>query len=255
MAERLILHHHPGDTILHRWDGRGKLLAIVMTSALILQDRLPVMIGLSALLPLGWWLGRIPAARLLREVRTGLWFFLMIVLVYAIFAPKAGDPAIPWVPFTTSGLQQGLWVCWRLFLLLAYAALFSAVTSPRELRCAVLWFLAPLRFLPRQRIAFMAGLTIRFVPLVMDELDAIRDAHKARLGELRRNPLRRARYMILPLFRRVLQRSDDLALALATRGYREDLPVEAPRLPISHLIPAVLLVVVWISGLTRYRYG
>lgn len=255
MAERLILHHQPGDTILHRWDGRGKLLAIVMTSALILQDRLPVMIGLSALLPLGWWLGSIPAGRLLRELRTGLWFFLMIMLVYAVFAPKTGDPAVPWVPFSASGLHQGFWICWRLFLLLAYAALFSAVTSPRELRCAVLWFLTPMRFLPRQRIAFMAGLTIRFVPLVMDELDVIRDVLKARLGERRRNPLRRARYVVLPLFRRVLQRSHDLALALAARGYREDLPLEVPRLPIGHLVPAVLLVVVWISGLTRFSYG
>jgi biotin transport system permease protein len=250
MADRLILHYHPGDTVLHRWDGRGKLLAIVTTSALILQDRLPVMIGLSALLPLGWWLGRIPAGQLLREVRSGLWFFLMIVLVYAIFAPEAGGRAIPWVPFSVSGLHQGLWVCWRLFLLLAYAALFSAATSPRELRCAVLWFLTPLRFLPRQRIAFMAGLTIRFVPLVMDELDAIRDAHKARLGALRRNPLRRARYLVLPLFRRVIQRSDDLALALAARGYREDLPLEAPHLPLGHLIPAALLAALWVLGLT-----
>jgi energy-coupling factor transporter transmembrane protein EcfT len=131
---------------------------------------------------------------------------------------------------------------------MAYAALFSSITSPRELRHAILWLLAPLGFLPRQRIAFMAGLTLRFVPLMMDELGEIRDAQRARMAERCRNPMRRARYVVLPLFRRILQRSDDLALALAARGYREDLPLQVQHLPKSHLLPAVLLVALWISG-------
>ncbi len=198
MAERLILHFIPGDSVVHRWDARGKLLALVVLSALILQNRAPVLLGLSAFLPLGLMLARLPAGRLFREIRQGLVFFVMIVLAYGIFSHEGEAPPISWMPLSASGLRQGLWVCWRLFLLMAYAALFSSVTSPRELRHAILWFLTPLRFLPRQRIAFMAGLTLRFIPLIMDELDEIRDAHRARMAERCRNPLRRARYVVLP---------------------------------------------------------
>ncbi|HBD07289.1 MAG TPA: hypothetical protein DCZ69_03425 [Syntrophobacteraceae bacterium] len=251
MAQRLILHFFPGDSVMHRWDARAKLLALVAMSALILQNRSMILLGFSLSLPLTLMLARLPIGRLLREIRQGLFFFIVIVLVYGIFFQEGEARPIPWVPLSISGLRQGLWVCWRLLLLMAYAALFSSVTSPRELRHAILWFVNPLRFLPRQRIAFMAGLTLRFIPLVMDELEEIRDAHQARMAERCRNPFRRARYVVLPLFRRILQRSDDLALALAARGYREDLRLQWPPLPISHLIPAVVLVALWISGLVR----
>lgn len=248
MAERLILHFIPGDSVLHRWDARGKLLALLATGTLIVQNRATVWLGLSVLLPLVLIIARLPAGRLLRDIRQGAVFFFMIVLVYGIFSQERETSRIWWVPLSASGLRQGLWVCWRLFLLMAYAALFSSVTSPRELRHAILWLLAPFRFLPRQRIAFMAGLTLRFVPVVLDELSEIQNAQRARMVERCRNPWRRARYVVLPLFRRTLQRCDDLALALAARGYREDLPVQVQHLPKSHLLPAVLLVGLWISG-------
>jgi biotin transport system permease protein len=251
MAERLILHFIPGDSVLHHWDARGKLLALVVTSALILQNRVLVLLGLSAFLPLILMLARLPAGRLFREIRQGLVFFVMIMLAYGIFPSDGEAFPISWIPLSVSGLREGLWVCWRLFLLMAYAVLFTSVTSPRELRHAILWFLTPFRFLPRQRIAFMAGLTLRFVPLIMDELDEIRDAHRARMAEHCRDPLRRARYVVLPLFRRILQRSDDLVLALAARGYREDIRLQVSPLPINHLIPAVLLIGFWVFGFMR----
>jgi biotin transport system permease protein len=248
MAERLILHFIPGDSVLHRWDARGKLLALLVTGTLIMQDRTPFLLAFSVSLPLVLVLARLPVGRLLRDTRQGLVFLVMIVLVYGIFSQERETSRIWWVPLSASGLRQGLWVCWRLCLLMAYAALFSSVTSPRELRHAILWLLAPLRFLPRQRIAFMAGLTLRLVPVVLDELSEIQNAQRARMVERCRNPWRRARYAVLPLFRRTLQRCDDLALALAARGYREDLPVQLQHLPKSHLLPAVLLVGLWISS-------
>jgi energy-coupling factor transporter transmembrane protein EcfT len=248
MAERLMLHFFPGDSVLHRWDARGKLLSMLLVSALILQNRPAVLTGFSVLLPLAMGFAGIPIKRLFWELRAWLWFFLIIVLVYGIFSPDAGNQAVPWLPLNLSGVRQGLWICWRLLLLLTYATLFSCVTRPRELRDAIMWILKPLPFLPCYRVAFMAGLTMRFIPLILDELDEIRDAHKARWGERRKNPLRRVKHLVLPLFRRIILRSDDLAMALGARCYREDLLVEWPRLPLHHLIPAALLVVLWIFG-------
>ncbi len=55
------------------------------------------------------------------------------------------------------------------------------------------------------------------------------------------------KYFVLPLFRRSLKRADDLALALAARGYRDDLPVSYTRLPMGHLAglaPLVALIAI-----------
>jgi biotin transport system permease protein len=249
MAERLILHYLPGDSLLHRWDARGKLLCMLLASAAILQNRVVVLGLFSITLPVAMGFAGISMARLGRELRAWLVFFLIIIGVYGIITPGAGWQRVSWLPLSVPGLLQGIWISWRLLLLLTCAVLFSAVTRPRELRGAVLWLLSPLPFLPRYRVAFMAGLTMRFVPLVLDELDEIREASKARLGDRRKNPWRRTKHVVLPLFRRVFLRSDDLAMALAARCYREDLPEQQSRLPLPHLIPAALLVVLWVSGL------
>jgi energy-coupling factor transporter transmembrane protein EcfT len=135
--------------------------------------------------------------------------------------------------------------------MLGYASLFTAVTRPRELLEALAWFLHPFRFLPTRRIAFMATLTMRFLPLILDELDEVNQANKARLGERRRNPVARAKYLLVPVLRRSFTRADELALALAARGYREDLAVEWPVFSPRHLIPVMLLGVPWVfSGLS-----
>jgi energy-coupling factor transporter transmembrane protein EcfT len=135
--------------------------------------------------------------------------------------------------------------------MLGYASLFTAVTRPRELLEALAWFLHPFRFLPTRRIAFMATLAMRFLPLILDELDEVNQANKARLGERRRNPVARAKHLLLPALRRSFTRADELALALAARGYREDLTVEWSAFPPRHLIPVILLGVPWVfSGLS-----
>ena len=37
MAQRLALHYFPGHSLLHRWDGRCKFLALLMMTATLLQ--------------------------------------------------------------------------------------------------------------------------------------------------------------------------------------------------------------------------
>jgi biotin transport system permease protein len=93
------------------------------------------------------------------------------------------------------------------------------------------------------------SLTIRFFSIILDEAEEIRLAHKARLGDQNKNPFRRAKFLALPLLRRSFSRAEDVTLALAARGFRDDLPLQLPKLPFSHLTPLFLLlgslVVIW----------
>jgi energy-coupling factor transporter transmembrane protein EcfT len=76
----------------------------------------------------------------------------------------------------------------------------------------------------------------------LDQAEEVRLANKARLGDQNKNPFRRAKFLALPILRRSILQAEDVTLALAARGYREDLPIHLPKLPISHLIPLVFLV-------------
>jgi biotin transport system permease protein len=246
MAQPLAFHYSPGHSLLHCWDARCKLLAVIVVSLLLWRAFALSLAGFSLILAATSRLARLPSRAMLKELRS--WFGLLLVffVMHAGFTPGAPPPALPWIPCSQQGLTQGALACWRLGLLLGYAALFTATTRPRSLREAITWCLLPFKFLPANRIAFMVSLTLRLLPMVLDQLAEVKEAHQARLGNLGRRPLRRSKHLMLPLFRRTLIQGDDLALALAARGYREDLPLDLPRLPYRQMLPVCLLLALWL---------
>ena len=88
----------------------------------------------------------------------------------------------------------------------------------------------------------MVSLTLRFFSVVLDLAEEIRLANRARLGDRLRNPLRKAKFLVLPLFRRSFGRVEDVTLALVARGFHENVPVKLPSLKISHLLPLFVFV-------------
>jgi len=181
------------------------------------------------------------------DLRAWSVFLIFIFVVQALGSPDPQRTFFPWLPVSKAGVSDAVMTCWRLGLMLGYGVMFTLVTKPRDLQNALIWFLQPFPFLPAQRIALMVTLTIRLLPLIMDQKDDVALAARSRLGNQRKDLLRRARFLVLPLFRRSLIRADELAIALAARGYNEDRPVNLPRIPWPHwlvLIPLGLCVVV-----------
>jgi len=196
-------------------------------------------------------LSGLPLIRFLRESRTWAIFLLFLFLLQALFSPGSRPAALPWIPVTTEGLRLGSLTCWRLGLILGYAVLFTAVTRPRELQDTIIWLLRPVPFLPERRIGLMVSLAVRFFSIILDQSEEVRLATKARLGDQRRNPFRKSKFLVLPVLRRSLFRAEDVTLALAARGYRDDLPLRLPRMNASALVPllvfpAVSFFVAWL---------
>jgi energy-coupling factor transporter transmembrane protein EcfT len=98
----------------------------------------------------------------------------------------------------------------------------------------------------------MVSLTIRFFSIILDQAEEVHLAYKARLGDLKKNPVRKAKSLALPLLRRSFSRAEDVTLALAARGFRDDLPLQIPKLPFSHLIPLFFLLGSFV-GIWRLR--
>jgi len=187
-------------------------------------------------------LSRFPLKQFLREFRFWAIFLFILFLFQILFTQGIRLSLLPWLPVSKEGLALGGITVWRLGLILCYATLFTAVTRPKELQEAITWFIKPVPFLSERRIGLMVSLTIRFFSIILDEAEEVRLAHKARMGDREKNPFRRAKSLGLPLLRRSFYRAEDVTLALAARGYRDDLPVHLPKLPLFHLIPLFLLL-------------
>lgn len=195
-------------------------------------------------------ISRLPLKQFLREFRFWAIFLFILFLFQILFTQGTRLSLLPWLPVSKEGLALGGITVWRLGLILCYATLFTAVTRPKELQEAITWFIKPVPFLSERRIGLMVSLTIRFFSIILDEAEEVRLAHNARMGDREKNPFRRAKSLGLPLLRRSFYRAEDVTLALAARGYRDDLPVHLPKLPLFHLIPLFLLlaffvVIVW----------
>ena len=67
----------------------------------------------------------------------------------------------------------------------------------------------------------MVGLVVRFIPVLHQQIGETRSALAARAGNQRPFSLRRMRFLVLPTLRRVVLAADQLALAMAARGYQE----------------------------------
>ena len=242
MAQRLALRYLPGTSLLHRWDARCKFLGLLMVTLTLLRTNITFLLFDS-----GLFLGLLLVAKLpLRRLSRDLWiwgaFLLFLLLLQAFFTPGSRLSSLPWVPASREGILLGGFACWRLGLLLGFAVFFTAVTRPRELQQALTWFLKPVPFLPGRRIGLMVSLTLRFFVLVLDQAEEVRLAHKARLGDRKKNPLRKAKSLALPLLRRSLSRAEDITWALVARGYREDIPIPATHVPPSHWIPLLVFL-------------
>lgn len=243
MAQRIVFHYLPGDSCLHRWDARCKFLGLLMITATLIQIRMKWLI-LDSILLLGLLtVARLPLKSLLRDLWRWMIFLFVLFLFQVFFTPGTPFVDLPWVLASREGLRLGGLTCFRLSLLLCYAVLFTAITRPRDLQNALIWILKPIPILPERRIGLMVSLVLRFFSLTLDQAEEVRLAHKARLGDKQRNPIRKAKFLALPILRRSLSRAEDVTLALAARGYRDDLPLRLPPLPVVQMIPVLLLLI------------
>ncbi len=239
---RIALHYFPGNSPLHRWDARCKFFGLLMITATLLQSKVTWLTFDTILLIGVLIISRLPLRQFLRDFWIWVIFLLALFLFQAFFTPGPRLSFFSRLPVSQDGVRLGSLTCWRLALILGYAVLFTAITRPREIQDTLIWLLKPFPFLHGRRIGLMVSLTIRFFSIILDQAEEVRLAHKARLGDLKKNPVRKAKFLALPLLRRSFSRAEDVTLALAARGFRDDLPLQLPKLPFSHLIPLFLLL-------------
>jgi biotin transport system permease protein len=253
MAQRIIFHYIPGSSLLHRWDARCKSLGLMIVTATLLQSRISWFTLNSGILLGLLILSRLPLRQFFRDFRTWAIFLFILFLFQIFFTSGPPLPFFPWLPISKDGFSQGVFTCWRLSLILGYAVLFASVTRPRELRDAFIWFLKPIPFLPGRRIGLMVSLTLHFFSLILDQAEEVHLANKARLGDRNKNPFRRAKFLGLPLLRRSFSQAEDLTLALAARGFQDDIPLRLPKLEFSHVIP-LLIFLVFLMALWWFKF-
>lgn len=224
----------PVQSPLHRRDPRVKILAVLALSIASLQGHLYALALISALILAASRWGRIPLTALLKTMRPVAPFFALLFLLSALFTP--GEYLLQWhfIHPSYEGLRQGLVQVWRFSLLILAASILTFTSSLMEITMAVERLLSPLNILGFSSfdLALMLGLALRFIPALIREKDAIREAQAARGADWAQGSLRqrmgRASNLVIRLSLNMIHRSDELVDALEARAYHHG-PKTYPR--------------------------
>jgi energy-coupling factor transporter transmembrane protein EcfT len=222
MAGLTLFSFQAGTTALHFLDVRYKTVLMCMVSVAVFSSGpAGCLICFPVLLIMIRTLG-ISLPRLAAQLK---WFFVLLgVMVAARALTVPGTPVVSFsgLVLTQEGLARGALVAARFFLVMMTGLLFSATTRPSDLKSAAQWFLKPVPFVPEKRVAIMISLFLRFLPLILAQAGQTADAVNARCGCLQKNPIRRIRFLTLPLLKKTFMAADRLCLAMDARCYTED---------------------------------
>lgn len=196
------------DSPVHRTPAGLKLLGLAGLSVLLfVLARWPVVLtGLVAVLAVGLGLARLPPSVLWRQVRAVLWFLVALLVVHVL------------VDGWRTGLSDGGLAVVRLLTLVLAAAVVTATSRVSAMVAVVERVCAPLRVLGVRpaRIGLLVAMTLRFIPVLSERADRIREAQAARGGAVR-GP-RALAATVVPLLVQVLVLAHTLAEALDARG-------------------------------------
>ncbi len=156
--------------------------------------------------------------------------FLLVIAMFILHGvlTKEGELlfALGWFEVYLGGIIQGLFIAFRLLLLIMMTTLLTLTTAPIQLTDGLENIFGPLRRynVPVHELALMMSISLRFIPTLLQETEKIMKAQMARGVDFTGGSItRRIKAIIpllVPLFMQSFRRAEDLATAMEARGYR-----------------------------------
>lgn len=223
-----IGQYYPEESFIHRLDPRVKLLGTVLYIISLFTFK-----SFSGYIVAVLFLGTVITMSKVpfRYIVKGLKSLLMIMLfaiVFNVFFATGEHVLFTYgaIQITVEGIRNAAFLAIRLALLVIGSSLMTFTTTPTQLTDAIEKVLGPLNRIkvPVHEIAMMMSIALRFIPILMEELDKIMKAQTARGADFESgNLVQRVKALVpilVPLFISAFRRANDLAMAMEARCYR-----------------------------------
>lgn len=222
-----IGQYFPGKSVIHRMDARMK---IVLTFALIVGIFLCkslVSIGFVILTTLALILiSGVPVKMVLKSIKP-LAIIVAFTAILNMFYIRGGITFFEWhfLHITSKGLFTALFMVIRIVCLVIISSLLTYTTTPTVMTDAIESLLSPLKVIkvPVHTLTMMMTLALRFIPVLVDEIDRIMNAQKSRGADFDsggiKEKVKAIVPIIVPLFVSSIKHAFELADAMECRCY------------------------------------
>ena len=224
-----IGQHFPGNSLVHRFDPRLKLVLTILYIVLLFAASNPLGLALSLIfLAAMYAVAKIPFKLILKSLKPIFPIIVFTAVLNLFFVSGEGDPVfkLGFLTVYAEGIRYAVLMAVRVMALIAGTSLLTYTTSPIVLTDAIEQLLKPLGRLhfPVHELAMMMSIALRFIPTLIEETDKIMNAQKARGAQLDNGKMtERIKALVpvlVPLFISAFRRADELAMAMECRCYR-----------------------------------
>ncbi len=227
MREMSFGQYYPTESVVHKLDARVKLLLTVAFIVMVfLVQSLYAYVAVALFILTVTLVSKIPILRVLKSIKAII-FIVIVMGIINLLANKEGRVLWEWwkISITVGGIKTAVNLALRLIFLVMGTSLLTYTTTPMALTDGLESLMYPLKLIkvPTHDIAIIMSIALRFIPILMEEVDKIMMAQKARGACFDRGGIwARAKALLpvlIPLFVSAFRRADELALALDARCY------------------------------------
>lgn len=223
-----IGQYFPGNSFVHRMDARVKLiLTFVYIISIFICKNFFGLALVSAVLILGIAVSKISIKTIMKGLKPIL-IIIVITSVMQLIYHKDGTMLVDWrfIHISTGGLIFAAYTSLRISILVISSSMLTYTTSPTLLTGAIERIFSPLKAikLDVHVLAMMMTIALRFIPILIEEIDKIMSAQKARGAVFDEGGLiKRGKALltiVIPLFVNSFRRAYELSFSMECRCYR-----------------------------------
>lgn len=215
------------DSMIHRLDPRVKITFAFVYVITLFFDRNPFLY-LSAFLALAGYikLSKVPLKFIVKGLKA-LGMIILFTVIVNLFTVNGIKVLFEWkfIRITQNGFHSAVYLGLRLVLMIIGSSMMTYTTTPNALTDGLEKMFGWLKKLnvPVHEFAMIMSIALRFVPILVEELDKIMKAQLARGMDFKEGNLfvrlKKLMPVIIPLFVSAVRRSHELALAMDARCY------------------------------------
>ncbi|MBO5469250.1 MAG: energy-coupling factor transporter transmembrane protein EcfT [Lachnospiraceae bacterium] len=227
MKDMTIGQFYNTDSVIHRLDPRVKVIfTLVYVMSLFFSRNLVLYVAAFTMLLIYIKLSRVPISFIFKGLRA-LGMIILFTVVINLFTIQGAKVLVEWhfIRITDAGLQSAIYLGLRLCFMIIGSSMMTYTTTPNALTDGLEKMLGWMKKLhvPVHEFAMIMSIALRFVPILVEELDKVMKAQMARGVDFKEGNLvarlKKLVPIIIPLFVSAVRRSNELALAMDARCY------------------------------------
>lgn len=217
----------PIDSLIHRLDPRGKIVALlIMVSSIFISDSWYNFLFIAILLSIEVLLAKLSIKFIISAFKPMI-VMMIFLLIINVLTIKTGTIWLTLfsIEIYSDAIMNTLFVIVRLLLMIIITTSLTATTKPLDLTLGLESLMKPLELLhfPTHEVAMMISIALRFIPTIIEETMRIMNAQKSRGVDFEEGRLQEKinaiLSLIIPLFSVAFERAYELADAMDARGY------------------------------------